>query len=131
MRRATKLVACAAVCIWGLQPSALLSAAPTDVAYRVEWPRTVPEITVELPPNFPEGWPFYTLCAVVVPLTLLTGGSETTPGQSRPLPPPQYDLVSAKPRVGLRLLPQQSAPFAVNALTGEVTLTDALHPNGR
>lgn len=31
---ATKLVTCAAVCIWGLQPSALLSAAPTDVGKR-------------------------------------------------------------------------------------------------
>ncbi|KAL3189662.1 hypothetical protein MRX96_021132 [Rhipicephalus microplus] len=130
MRYATKLVACAAVCIWGLQSSALLSAAPADVAYRVEWPRTVPETTVELPPDFPKDWPFYTLSAVVVPLVLFTGGLEAAPEHSRSLPPLQYNLVSAKPRVGSRLLPHQSSPFAINALTGEVTLTDALHPNG-
>lgn len=131
MRYATKLVACAAVCIWGLQSSALLSAAPADVAYRVEWPRTVPETTVELPPDFPKDWPFYTLSAVVVPLVLFTGGLEAAPEHSRSLPPLQYNLVSAKPRVGSRLLPHQSSPFAINALTGEVTLTDALNPNAR
>ncbi|KAL1418075.1 hypothetical protein MTO96_005833 [Rhipicephalus appendiculatus] len=131
MRCATKLVACAAVCIWGLQSSALLSAAPADVVYRVEWPRTIPETTVELPPDFPEGWPFYTLSAVVVPLVLLPGGSEATPEQSKSLPLAQYHLLSAKPRVGSRPLPHQSSPFAVDALTGEVTLTDALHPNAR
>lgn len=126
---ATKLVTCAAVCIWGLQPSALLSAAPTDLAYQVEWPRKVPATTVELPPDFPAGWPFYTLRAVVVPLALLAGGSEASPGLAGALPPLRYGLVSAKPLIGPR--PHQSAPFAVDAVTGDVTLTDALRPNAR
>ncbi|XP_049528475.1 uncharacterized protein LOC119433582 [Dermacentor silvarum] len=129
---ATKLVTCAAVCIWGLQPSALLSAAPTDVAYQVEWPRKVPATTVELPPDFPAGWPFYTLRAVVVPLALLTGGLEASPGLAGALPPLRYNLVSAKPLIGPRLhQSHQSAPFAVDAVTGDVTLTDALRPNAR
>ncbi|XP_075554189.1 proto-oncogene tyrosine-protein kinase receptor Ret-like [Dermacentor variabilis] len=132
MRSATKLVTCAAVCIWGLQPSALLSTAPTDVAYRVEWPRKVPVSRVELPSDFPAGWPFYTLRAVVVPLTLLAGGLEAAPRLGGALPPLRYSLVSANPQSGPRPhQSHQSAPFAVNAVTGDVTLTDALRPNAR
>ncbi|KAH6947488.1 hypothetical protein HPB50_019204 [Hyalomma asiaticum] len=99
--------------------------------YRVEWPSTVPEITVELPPNFPGGRPFYTLRAVVVPLALLEAASEVPPKLARTLPLPQYGLVSAKARTTSKFLPHQLAPFAVNAFTGDVTLTDALRPNGR
>ncbi|XP_054919282.1 uncharacterized protein [Dermacentor andersoni] len=101
-------------------------------SYRVEWPRKVPVTRVELPPDFPAGWPFYTLRAIVVPLTLLAGELEAPPGPAGALPPLRYSLVSAKPQIGPRPnQSHQSAPFAVNAITGDVTLTDALRPNAR
>lgn len=122
MRNLPKHVVCAAVLLWSLLPSAFPTE-PAQTVFLVEWPRRSRE-AIELPVGFPVGQPFFTLRAVAVPLYPI---AVTAP--DAPAAPLRYSLVSATqspPTSG----PSATSPFAVHAVTGDVTLTDVLAHNG-
>lgn len=122
MRNLLKHVACAAVLLWSLLPSALPSEPPQTV-FLVEWPRRSREV-IELPAGFPVGQPFFTLRAVAVPLYPTTVASPDAL-----TPPLRYSLVSAT-QSSPTARPAATSLFAVHAVTGDVTLTQVLEHNG-